>query len=160
VRLRAFVSAVMAKAASLAVPVIVPMIKVESVPVVGRVTLVGALVVSVREFVPLVANGPPSVSVFVPLLTPVPPREGLTGVFKFSVTFPLVPPPFSPVPDETPVIVLLPPPVEGGLMICWAEANPEPSSNTLAAAFTTTLSNLFIVTATPANGWSYTQCRH
>ncbi len=54
--------------------------KVASVPVVGRVTFVDAVVVSVSAFAPEVVNDeavlmlPPRVIVFDPLLTPVPPR--------------------------------------------------------------------------------------
>jgi hypothetical protein len=43
------------------------------VPLVGRVTLVFAVVVSVVVKAPLVVRLPPSVMVFVPLFTPVPP---------------------------------------------------------------------------------------
>ena len=53
--------------------------KVDNVPVVGNVTLVAAVVVSVNAKFPLVVNElavvilPPTVIVFAPLLTPVPP---------------------------------------------------------------------------------------
>jgi len=82
---------------------------VSNVPLVGKVTFVAAVNTKVEAKAPLVVNEPPRVTVLLPLFTPVPPFAELTGLERLTVTFPLVPPPVSPVPAVTPVMVPLPP---------------------------------------------------